>query len=89
MFKESEWPFITVAIFIEKPIPFLREFFVKIGELNYPKDKISILLHNNVKHHNKEVAKFFELAKASNYASIKYISPNEDSQEYEARAESM
>jgi hypothetical protein len=37
-----------MALFIEVPTPFLREFFQKISDLAYPKKKISVLIHNNV-----------------------------------------
>ncbi len=41
-----------------------------------------------IKYHTTEVSNFFASAKAE-YASVKYISPEEDSQEYEAKAEAM
>ncbi len=44
----EEWPTVTMAIFIERPTPFLREFFEKVLKMNYPKNKVSVLLHNNV-----------------------------------------
>ena len=44
----NEWPNVTIGLFVENPTPFLREFFEKISKLNYPKSKISILIHNNV-----------------------------------------
>jgi hypothetical protein len=48
LLKEKTWPTVTLGIFIERPTPFLKEFFEKIINLKYPKAKISILLHNNV-----------------------------------------
>merc|ERR1719479_582657 len=33
-------PLVMVAIFIEKPTPFIEEFFDKIANLDYDKDKI-------------------------------------------------
>ena len=44
----DKWPEVTMALFIEVPTPFIREFFQKISDLNYPKKKISVLIHNNV-----------------------------------------
>jgi hypothetical protein len=44
----NEWPNVTIGLFIENPTPFLREFFQKISKLNYPKSKLSVLIHNNV-----------------------------------------
>lgn len=85
---EKTWPTVTLGIFIERPTPFLKEFFQKIRNLKYPKAKISILLHNNIKYHTSQIAEFFEAQKAS-YALFKYISPEQDSLEYEARAEAI
>ncbi len=44
----EDWPTLTLAIFIERPTPFLREFLEKVSSLTYPKNKITVLLHNNV-----------------------------------------
>jgi procollagen-lysine,2-oxoglutarate 5-dioxygenase len=38
-----EIPHLVVAIFIEKPTPFLEEFFNRTSEINYPKDKVEML----------------------------------------------
>ena len=46
--KRAEWPDVTIGIFIEVPTPFLREFFDKVKNQNYPKEKITILIHNAV-----------------------------------------
>jgi hypothetical protein len=68
--------------------PFLREFFEKIAKLKYPKNKLSLLIHNNVQYHHKEIEKFFVDPKNAYYA-IKYIQPEDDSPEHEARAEAV
>jgi hypothetical protein len=86
--KPNEWPDVTIGIFIETATPFLREFFEKISDLNYPKNKLTVLIHNNVKYHNSQVEKFFTNPN-NNYFAIKYISSNDDSPEHEARAEAM
>ncbi len=44
----SKWPRITMSVFISEPTPFLKEFFEKITNLNYPKSKITLLVFNNV-----------------------------------------
>jgi hypothetical protein len=46
--NKNEWPTVTMAIFIYTSTPFIREFFQKIKLLNYPKSKITLLIHNNV-----------------------------------------
>jgi procollagen-lysine,2-oxoglutarate 5-dioxygenase, invertebrate len=35
-------------VFIEQPTPFLDEFFQKLLNLEYPKDKIHLFIHNAV-----------------------------------------
>lgn len=77
-----------MAIFIERPTPFLREFFEKVSKLNYTKEKIDILIHNNVEYHTEIVEKFIESNKDA-YSSMKFIKPQDDSPEHEAKAQAM
>lgn len=49
---------------------------------------MSVLIHNNVKYHQEQVEKFFSDSK-DEYNVIKYIAPNEDSLEQEARSEAV
>ena len=59
VFKEMpEVPQVVMAIFIEKPTPFLEEFFGKIANLNYPKDKIDLFIHNTLEYHMEDVSDF-------------------------------
>ena len=37
-----------MGLFIEKPTPFLEEYLTKIAELDYPKEKMCLLVHNAV-----------------------------------------
>ena len=46
---------MTIGVFIEKPTPFLEEFLMCLVMLNYPKEKISMLIHNKV---NKLLSNF-------------------------------
>jgi len=43
---------VYIAIFIEYPTPFLREYFEKIFNLTYPKNRLAIFIHNQVKNIN-------------------------------------
>jgi hypothetical protein len=40
---------VYIAIFIEYPTPFLREYFEKIFNLTYPKNRLAVFIHNQVK----------------------------------------
>lgn len=77
-----------MGIFIETPTPFLVEFFTKITNLEYPKNKLTLLIHNNVKYHNEVIDQFLEKSKTL-YKSIKYIREEHDSPEHEARTEAI
>jgi len=56
--------------------------------LNYPKSKISLLIHNNVKYHKTVVEKF--LTQPNNdFKSIKYISHEDELPELEVREEAL
>lgn len=48
-FQEKEnWPKVTIAVAIAKATPFLEEFFDSIHALEYPKEKLSLFIYNNV-----------------------------------------
>ncbi len=44
----SEWPSVLLAVFIERPTPFLLEVLEGIHLLDYPKEKITLWVHNEV-----------------------------------------
>lgn len=41
-------PLVTVALFVEMPTPFLREFLDNVASINYPKERINLVVHNRV-----------------------------------------
>lgn len=45
----EKMPTVSLALFIEKATPFLEEYFDSIAALEYPKKKISLFVHNNVR----------------------------------------
>lgn len=46
---EATLPSVTVALFIERATPFLKEFFDTIVALDYPHKRIDLFVHNAVK----------------------------------------
>lgn len=47
--KEREsWPTVLLAVFVEHPSPFLTEMLERVALLDYPKDKMTLLVHNAV-----------------------------------------
>ena len=49
-----------IGVFIHHPTPFLAEFFEDLARLAYPKAKISVLIHNLIELHEKEVQDFVD-----------------------------
>ena len=54
----KEIPHLVIAVFIEKPTPFLEEFFARTAALDYPKDKIDLFIHNSEDFHVSDVEDF-------------------------------
>lgn len=81
---DDELPTIGMSIFIERPTPFMEEFFINIEDLDYPKDKIHLFIHNQFKYNTKHVEKFLE-KNGRLYLSMKYIKPKERLKEWAAR----
>ena len=68
----TETPIIVLAIFIEKPTPFIEEFFGKIAELDYPQDKISLFVHNSQEFHDEDVEEFLK-SQEDKYLSVTHL----------------
>ena len=46
--EEVNWPTILIALFVKVPTPFFDIVLKKLEQLNYPKQLISIWIHNQV-----------------------------------------
>lgn len=46
--KFKEFPVVLLGIFIEHPTPFLEEQLQKVYEIDYPKNKMHLFIHNTV-----------------------------------------
>ena len=79
-------PLVLIGLFIERPTPFLDEFFEYITQLKYPKSRIGLFIRNNVDHHNSQVSKFI---KSIDEQKLKYTHvvelPKSDYPEWKAR----
>ncbi|XP_063772039.1 procollagen-lysine,2-oxoglutarate 5-dioxygenase 2 isoform X2 [Pseudophryne corroboree] len=80
----NDYPMVTVGVFIEQPTPFLPEFFNRLLDLDYPKEKLSIFIHNSEVYHEKHVQKFWEKAKGV-MGNLKVVGPEEIITQAEAR----
>lgn len=78
------YPIILIAVFIERPTPFLEEFLAKIHDQAYPKSRLHLFIHNNVEHHQNSVDEFLERVGAE-YNSSKQVSASDSMSEIDAR----
>lgn len=46
--QKDEYPLVLLAVFVEKPMPFLEEMLEKVANLSYPKYRMDLLVHNQV-----------------------------------------
>ncbi|CAB3225284.1 unnamed protein product [Arctia plantaginis] len=81
---KDDLPTVMVAVFIEQATPFLKEFLEQVLTTDYPKEKIHLLLRNNVEYHETEVDEFFQ-THSKYYATAKRIKPDDFIAESEAR----
>ena len=44
----SQWPMVVMALFIERPTPFLSEVLGSVTALDYPKQRMRLWVHNAV-----------------------------------------
>ena len=60
-----------IGIFIEQPTPFLEEFFHRIDQLEYPKKKIDLFIHNADDYHDKHIEEFLlDVRKSLKYLNL-------------------
>lgn len=82
--NEDELPTILLALFIEKPTPFTEEFLEKAYSINYPKEKLHLLIRNNVEFHKPAVQAFIK-DHSTEYKSFKLIDTEDKFDEISAR----
>ncbi len=87
--QKSEWPDVTIGVFVEEPTPFLADFLALLWSLDYPKSKLTLLVHNNVPYHSEPISHFLTAAAKDEFKEVKYIAVEDDSTEQEARTEAM
>lgn len=83
--KPHTYPRLLIAIFIEKPMPFVEEFFDGIQKQTYPKSKLHLFIHNAVPHHESNVLEFIKKY-GLEYKSVKQITPEDAGEEIDEAA---
>ncbi|XP_065890030.1 multifunctional procollagen lysine hydroxylase and glycosyltransferase LH3-like isoform X2 [Dysidea avara] len=86
--EDSQLPELLLAIFVERPTPFLEEFLQKISALNYPTNKMSLWVHCQIPYHNEEISSWVEAVKEK-YARVSYVDPSQGVSETDARTQAM
>uniref|UniRef100_A0A9J2Q7N3 Hexosyltransferase n=1 Tax=Ascaris lumbricoides TaxID=6252 RepID=A0A9J2Q7N3_ASCLU len=81
---EQEWPKLTLAIMLAKPIPFVEEFLTKVEKLEYPTSKIDLYLYSNQKYNEREVNEFLRRVRGK-YSWVEWDSGEVEIGEREAR----
>ncbi|XP_014283346.1 procollagen-lysine,2-oxoglutarate 5-dioxygenase isoform X1 [Halyomorpha halys] len=79
----GEFPVLLMGIFIPFDTPFMEEFFEKINQLKYPKNKIHLYIYSKVESHTSIINKF--ISENKEYLSVKKIEANEGIDESLAR----
>lgn len=80
----KDYPKVVIAIFINKPTPFFKEFLEKVFRQNYPKKKIFLFVHNAVQYHRIELEALLSQYEKK-YAGIKLLQDSDDMDTISAR----
>lgn len=82
--EEAEWPTVTLAVFVEKATPFFEELLDSVLALEYPKKKIDLFVHCNVKFHEEKVEELVKVF-GEEYNSVKLIRVDDSENEAAGR----
>uniref|UniRef100_A0A671XQ24 Procollagen-lysine,2-oxoglutarate 5-dioxygenase 1 n=1 Tax=Sparus aurata TaxID=8175 RepID=A0A671XQ24_SPAAU len=73
---KSEYPMVLIGIFIQQPTPFVTVFFERLLKLQYPKNRLKLLIFNQEVHHERHVSSFLH-DHGNLYQNVKFIRPEE------------
>lgn len=83
-FKVKQKPHIILAIFVEHPTPFIKEFFERILLLDYPKERMDLFIHSGAEYHKEDVDSFVSVHQHK-YNNVNYLKLGDDYKEWHAR----
>lgn len=75
--QPETYPPIVIGIFVDRPTPFIEEFFDKIYKQVYPKFRLHLFIYNSEKYHEEIVQNFIKKY-GSEYKSLKQIMTKND-----------
>ncbi|XP_075705409.1 multifunctional procollagen lysine hydroxylase and glycosyltransferase LH3 [Rhinoderma darwinii] len=82
--EDDDLPRVLLAVFIEQPTPFLPQFLERLAALSYPRNRLSLYIHNSEIYHEKHIQNFFENHK-EDFPMVKVVGPEEALSQGEAR----
>ncbi|CAJ0930598.1 unnamed protein product [Ranitomeya imitator] len=82
--EDEDLPRVLLAVFIEQPTPFLPQFLERLMMINYPRDRLSLYIHNSEVYHEQHIQNFFENHKEE-FPAVKVVGPEEGLSQGEAR----
>lgn len=68
--QDSEYPLVVIGVFIQQPTPFVTVFFERLLKLQYPKNRLKLLIYNQVYyrhmvvHPNKDLSRILDIITA-------------------------
>lgn len=83
-YQPEDYPKILVAVFVEIPTPFFSEFFQRLVALDYPKEKMDVMIHNVEPFHETQIQTFIS-SHGRSYNTVNYIAPRDYYSETKAR----
>ncbi|XP_066297450.1 procollagen-lysine,2-oxoglutarate 5-dioxygenase 1-like isoform X3 [Branchiostoma lanceolatum] len=87
-YKRDDYPVVVIGLFIEQPTPFVPEFLNKIYNLDYPKNKIVLFIHNHEEHHASEVEEFVKNY-GGYYKAVREVGPGMNMNQWYARKQGL
>ncbi|XP_017060084.1 procollagen-lysine,2-oxoglutarate 5-dioxygenase [Drosophila ficusphila] len=81
---ESDLPVITLAVIVAQPVPFFDQFLEGIERINYPKEKLHLLIYSNAALHDDD-SKAFVSKHGKKYATAKFALSTDELDEREGR----
>ncbi|KAF6730212.1 Procollagen-lysine,2-oxoglutarate 5-dioxygenase 1 [Oryzias melastigma] len=75
--KDSEYPLVSIGIFIQQPTPFVSVFFERLLKLQYPKNRLKLFVYNQEPHHEHQVSSFLQ-DHGGLYRDVRSVTPEED-----------
>ncbi|XP_077693558.1 procollagen-lysine,2-oxoglutarate 5-dioxygenase 1 isoform X2 [Eretmochelys imbricata] len=83
-FKDDVLPLVLIGVFIEQPTPFLSQFFLRLQNLQYPKKRTQLFIHNHEQLHLSRVDTFVK-EHGKDYHAVKVIGPEDHVENADAR----